>query len=498
MKLLPNKSVHITVDTADYFNFKNKGDAIRFFLEGMENDIDGNNMIVLFGGWGTGKSTLMNYIEQKLIQGKKYKTVFFTAWEHEKDNNLALSLVDAITDKLDGNSVIKEFKKESMGFFINIFRGLTIKTPEILGFGLEYDFDKQQKAIKEVYEKIESGKSFFKKLSDFKKKFQEMENALLEKGQKLIVFIDDLDRCEPENIITLLSAIKLFFSIGKRTMFFFGIDRNAVANAVKTKYGDVIKSDEYLEKIFDISFEMPKNNSIQSLLNHHSIHYAEKIEEFLKKIDFVNPRHIKKVLNKYQILKSFEDFIPSYLQELIPDNILHKNEAENELLEIMLTLFFIILYEYYPNIFLELEDYDGKTIEYARNFNETTPQNNFKQVFSSITAKESGFCFLKIEGIDLTELITQKQHTKDVQISPNNYRTFLRFLSLFTPKSIGKFNPSINGVSEMEFMKQFKGGNKNKLLYNFCDFLLQNKDLVLSTRSSYLYTNFFLMARTLL
>lgn len=495
MKLLPNRSGDIEV-TTDYFNLKTKGIAIWDFLESAGDALKGNNMIVLFGEWGSGKSTLMNFIKKELEVGKQYKTVFFTAWEHEKDDNLALSLVDAITCTLKKGESVKAFIKESAAFFINMFRGLTIKTPDILGFGFEYDFDKQQEAIDKYYEKVDQEGSFFKKIKDFKESFQKMENEILEENQKLIIFIDDLDRCEPENMLALLSSIKLFFSLGKRTIFFFGVDRDAVTNAVKTKYGEVIKSDEYLEKVFDISFGMPQSNNLKPLIGQYFSKDVEKIEDFLKTINFRTPRHVKKVFNKLEILRTMISAATHRQWGGLVPNIFN-NETDN-FLEIILTLFIIIIYEYYPDIFIELEDYEGKTIEYARNYYESLqPNNTFSQAISSITAKSGGYCFNSIEGIGITELVSQSEYIKGISTAGFNYRTFLRFLSLFTPKTIGRFNPSINGVSEIEFIKQFEG-SKNNILYNFCEFLLQNKALVIETKSSYIYTNFFEMARTLL
>jgi hypothetical protein len=500
MKLLSNRPGKINYDSPDYFDYVNKGEAIKHFLENAEDGLNGNNMIVLFGDWGSGKSTLMEYIQRELDGGKKYKTVFFTAWEHEKDDNLPLSLVDAITGELKKGEAVKALIKESAAFFVNMFRGLTIKTPDILGFGFEYDFDKQQEAFNKYYEKIEKEGSFFKKIKDFKESFQKMEDEILEENQKLIVFIDDLDRCEPENILTLLSSIKLFFSLGKRTIFFFGVDKEAVTNAVKTKYDDIIKSDEYLEKVFDISFEMPKNTALIPLLKPYFLDHTPKIQELLRAIDFLTPRHIKKVLNKYEILKSFKDIIrPSDWSDLVP-NI--TKDGQGEFLDVVLTLFIIIVYEYYPEIFIELEDYEGKIIEYARLPKESGKPNvhDFTTALSQITGTNYGFCFNSLKGIQITDIVRHSDEANKELNNPSpqqNYRSFIRFLSLFTPRKTKSLDPNINGIDESQFIKQFDS-DENKLLVNFCDFLYKNKAEVLKSKSTYIYSNFFWMARTLL
>ena len=185
-----------------------------------------------------------------------------------------LSLIDCISS-LDKNNVseIKEeitnlfkagykfFAKPLSHFSLNIPLGippapaLIIKPTEILKVFEEANLE-------------DNSLSFYSKLESFKKAFIEMEKSILGQNtdKKIIVFIDDLDRCEAEHVINILSSIKNFFKYGKRTIFFCALDKNAVTKAIQTKYKDVIKSEEYLEKIFDVSFNMPSVFSINKLL----------------------------------------------------------------------------------------------------------------------------------------------------------------------------------------------------------------------------------------
>ena len=83
--------------------------------------------------------------------------------------------------------------------------------------------------------------------------------------------------------MNLLSAIKLFFTLGKgKVIYFCGVDKSAVSEAVKVKYGEIIKSEEYLEKIFDISFNMSKDFQIVKLLNHY---FPNEDQDFKDKME---------------------------------------------------------------------------------------------------------------------------------------------------------------------------------------------------------------------
>jgi hypothetical protein len=75
---------------------------------------------------------------------------------------------------------------------------------------------------------------------------------------KLVVFIDDLDRCLPENVMVILEALKLFL-VKSRCVFVIGVDRTVVERAIQAHYdtdpGGLGR--EYLDKIIRYPFSVP-------------------------------------------------------------------------------------------------------------------------------------------------------------------------------------------------------------------------------------------------
>jgi len=69
--------------------------------------------------------------------------------------------------------------------------------------------------------------------------------------RRLVVFVDDLDRCLPEKAIQVLEALKLFLDV-KGCIFVLGLDPEAIESAVRTRYQEEIKPREYLEKIIQV------------------------------------------------------------------------------------------------------------------------------------------------------------------------------------------------------------------------------------------------------
>lgn len=358
-RLLSNLPINDLTSETDYLGIIDKGDLIKTFLIGNKEQFHEIKMFSLYGEWGSGKSSLMKYLEKELKTD--FDTFFFEAWEFEKDENLAMSLLEYITSKNIDPS--EQLCLDILKYGGRILRGLgkSIKLNIPLfpnGPGIELD---PSAFVEEISKNEEL--TFYKALEHFKTEFGRLEDDIT-KGDKPkynIVFIDDLDRCEPEQVLNLLSAIKLFFTYGEKTIFFCGIDKKAVEQAVKTKYGEIVKANEYLEKIFDISFSMPEYDDILKLVSVYfddrGLSYGNfngdlniKIAEFFKEINFTNPRRLKKVLNKYSILSSYKAilFKNEKFKDLIPNIIIPEN---GNFFETILTLYVLCLSEFYKNSF---------------------------------------------------------------------------------------------------------------------------------------------------
>ncbi|RZJ83374.1 MAG: hypothetical protein EOO20_22910, partial [Chryseobacterium sp.] len=339
--------------------------------------------------------------------------------------------------------------------------------------------------------------SFYKQNDEFKATFRKIEKLLLQKGrtQRIVVFVDDLDRCEPENVLNLITALKLFFTYGENTIFFCGLDQEAVTKAVKTKYQDVVKADEYLEKVFDITFNMPKIFSLDKFLGNYfpgdfSAEHTDReiIGGFFQAINFTNPRHIKKMLNKYEILRSYKknSQMPTEISSLIPNILLDHNSGN--VFETVFCLYFMILHEYYPDEFSDIENYDAKFASYGSIYIDTIRGEGNSII--SVKSNDSVRSNLMIRNIGELSLSLMFDAWES-----NDRRRFVRFLMLFSNSRPQEFR-ILEDVSPEKYFDLF---TDKGVLTLFCGFLITYQDQIIKANySDYIFWNYFTMAKYLL
>jgi len=122
-------------------------------------------------------------------------------------------------------------------------------------------------------------------LSHFEKDFARIVRAATKNGfgwkrSKLVIFIDDLDRCEPPKSADIVEAVNLFLD-AEGCVFVIGMDSESVAMSIEVKYKDLferMKAENtgvvslgrlFLDKIVQIPFSVPRPTpqQITSLVN---------------------------------------------------------------------------------------------------------------------------------------------------------------------------------------------------------------------------------------
>ena len=112
------------------------------------------------------------------------------------------------------------------------------------------------------------GKDTFASLQDaddVRRMVREFINGLIEEhGNRLIIFIDELDRCKPDYAIRLLERVKHYFD-DDRVTFVFSVSLSQLQCTVKNYYGAEFNATRYLDKFFDLRISLPSVDCEQFL-----------------------------------------------------------------------------------------------------------------------------------------------------------------------------------------------------------------------------------------
>jgi hypothetical protein len=282
----------------------------------------------IFGGWGSGKTTLMQAIRQGLDQDERVATVWFNAWRYEQESHLIVPLLDVVQEALQARSATTSGEqhdrwKRLAGSVSRaakaILRGTTLTT-SVLGFGVELDLG----GIAEGYKTDDLNDTGPATVSLYHGAFTLLRTAMREfaaHGQgRIVVFVDDLDRCMPHNALSVLESMKLFFDL-EGFIFVVGLDRAIIERAVSLKYGleptpggPTISGSEYLKKVFQVPFTLPRIAAAQlsgyldrtvvngNLSQDQQEDFDSNVRRHLQYVsgaETINPREIKRLINAY-------------------------------------------------------------------------------------------------------------------------------------------------------------------------------------------------------
>jgi predicted KAP-like P-loop ATPase len=210
----------------------------------------------IFGAWGSGKSSLMQmlkaHIDESTGKASPTQTLWFNAWRYENRDEAQSALIHTILGKLEENRTLGDKAKNLLtrlkegASILKLAKFITTTavtlTPDIGGF---IDCFKEQSA--KVANTMEHFEQDFREL---------LENVGV---KRLVIFIDDLDRCQNAKIIEIFETIKLFLDI-PATTFVLGADVRTITEAVGAVHGvtDERRQKDYLEKIIQIPFNIPE------------------------------------------------------------------------------------------------------------------------------------------------------------------------------------------------------------------------------------------------
>ena len=251
----------------DKENDRNDGLGFSTYSKIIANTIKGTPgpfTIGIFGEWGTGKTSLLRLIKKELDSDYNIIPVWFNAWMYEKEEHPLLPLISTIiTTMHKENNLFWRNAGEKKEKFFKALRavayGFSSKSKlQIPGFAeIEASFIAKDMIDREA--KLVSDPLLDKAI--YYNAFDRLSSVKLSQKKKIVIFIDDLDRCFPDHAIKLLESIKLIFS-QKGFIFVLGVARQVIEGYLRYRYQEEYGLDEfegqkYLDKIVQLAFPIP-------------------------------------------------------------------------------------------------------------------------------------------------------------------------------------------------------------------------------------------------
>ncbi|SEH07572.1 KAP family P-loop NTPase fold protein [Candidatus Venteria ishoeyi] len=365
--------------------------------------------IAINGYWGTGKTSALMQVYYQLSGKHPYNgelpnndekntgpselsknivPVWFEAWRYQHEALPIVALLNEIREQLD---------------LWEKFKGETEKLSGVAWLGTLSVFDEVIKAA--------SGGLFSPKMGNLQKAgnnweaqhysqplpTQKIHNLFEEavckslggKSKRLVIFVDDLDRCTPAAALRLLEGIKVYLNL-ESCVVIFGMDQRQIERALKkaldlndtAEYSDDNQAREYLEKICQDIYHLPlpdqaaKSSYFMGLLSplyvgENKKHYQRCLQQVLDRYDCLpaNPRKIKALVNRTSTVLSALDLGDGR------DNLIKmgttSEEEENLLIsrKYVLLMALTIIYCFHRQLNEQLEkdpSYIDKVIIYAK------------------------------------------------------------------------------------------------------------------------------------
>lgn len=297
----------------DLFNVKLYVDGLGSFIRECNTPMT----IAIQGDWGSGKTSIMNMVNQTIP--KEIKRIWFNTWQYSQFNmgdDLPIALMSSLIEKLEEQSTASSIKLGLQKSVHLIRKSIKPSIVALAGIaGGERIASLAEGALNDQENTIADA------IENLKNQFQNFINHICNssKSDRIVIFIDDLDRLQPEKAVELLEVLKIFLDC-ERCVFVLAIDYEVVSQGIRKKFGDnigIAKGRSFFDKIIQVPFKMPVaqydiDNFVLESLKDLKIQLPQedsaKQAELSDYVELIfnsigrNPRSIKRLFNAFALL----------------------------------------------------------------------------------------------------------------------------------------------------------------------------------------------------
>ena len=249
-------------------------------------------VISLDGKWGEGKTTFVK-MWQGLLKEKGIPSIYIDAFQNDYTEDAFISIASAITAYVDQNSADAQNSSDFLDKTKKVGIRLLSWTAKIgikaatLGVIKESDIDTLSEIGNDiatdtsetianlVKERLSEHSKETQLIQSFRESLSGLPATLKDNSSgRLVIVIDELDRCKPSFAVEVLEKIKHLFSV-KNVVFLLVMHKQQLEEAIRSVYGSNIDAHTYLQKFINVETSIPKRISDR---------YSNDLESYIKKL----------------------------------------------------------------------------------------------------------------------------------------------------------------------------------------------------------------------
>ena len=280
----------------DKLDMLDRGSFVEQVINLIEN-ISDNQVSTCFainGTWGTGKSFVLDMIEEQLetIQSpetvrEKYFIVRYNCWKYDYYEEPLIAIVSAIISEIEEKTKMfpdSQAKQEILGMFraagVSLLSIANTAFKAKTGLDIQSAYETVIKGEKEGAEKYEKDHEYDTYLG-LNKVIGKLSNLIQEiaNDYTVVIIVDELDRCIPEYAIKVLERLHHLTEEQRNIITIIAIDKSQLLASVKQLFG-FDNPEKYLEKFISFEIKLDKG-SVSEMITEK---YADYIEMFDRNI----------------------------------------------------------------------------------------------------------------------------------------------------------------------------------------------------------------------
>ena len=202
--------------------------------------IEGPCVLALDGAWGSGKTVFLK-MWASVLKGKDFEVVEFNAWDTDFSDDPLMALQAELNTTLESKPNYQALLRAG-ATVVSSLASHYLPIPDVM------------QSYEDLREQMETSTKLrldrYRAAREDIKQFREALTKTIGPDGRLVVCVDELDRCRPDYAIRFLEATKHIFEV-EGVIFLLAVNLSELSNSVRALYGSQFDAQQYLRRFVD-------------------------------------------------------------------------------------------------------------------------------------------------------------------------------------------------------------------------------------------------------